>query len=104
MFKMPAVPEMIKTGESFRAETEKPLKGLAPKSKKCLYLQDVNCTAPNCKMDICANCPYGRLFSIKSVIGELFKKIVGLAVFFMKSDSVASKISKSGSSEVSGKK
>ena len=103
MFKMQGPSEVAKVLD-FKTETDKHVNSLEPKKRKCIYMKEMECTAPNCKMDICANCPYGRLFSIKYVIGELFKKIVGLAVFFMKSDSVASKISKSGSSGVTSKK
>lgn len=104
MFEISKVDEILQSPESFKTESHKLIKEPTPKGRKCIYFKDTECTAPNCKMDICANCPYGHLFTIKSVANNLFKKIVGLAIFLMKGNDVALELTKSDGASISQNK
>lgn len=101
MFEVSKIDEIIQSLKNLKTESHNLIKEPVQKGKKCIYFKDMECTAPNCKMKICANCPYGYLFTIKSLANNLFRKIVGLAIFLMKGNNAALELKKSEGTSIS---
>jgi len=55
-----------------------------PQGKRCIFDSNIECPAPNCKYEICQRCPYGYLSSFTSAVQNVYRKIVGLAIFWLK--------------------
>lgn len=53
-------------------------KDAVPK-KFCIYECGKECK-PSSKLRLCASCPHGYLYSFKYIVGNVYKKIVGLAI------------------------
>ncbi|MFA5104048.1 MAG: hypothetical protein WC527_02610 [Candidatus Margulisiibacteriota bacterium] len=50
--------------------------------KRCLYMREEECTIPDTPFTLCKTCPYGYIHCLKAVVKNIYKKIVGIAIFF----------------------
>lgn len=72
-----------KTEEGLIAHmAEKPQK----KRKRCIYMREEECAIPNTPFTLCKTCPFGYIYCFGAVVNNLYKKIVGIAMFFMNQD------------------
>ena len=53
------------------------------KRKRCIYMREEECTIPYTPFTLCKTCPYGYIYCFGAVVNNLYKKIVGIAMFFM---------------------
>ncbi len=56
---------------------------ISTKKRKCILDPTLTCIAPNCHYAICAKCPYGYLYSFSGLVRNIYRKIIGLAMFWM---------------------
>jgi hypothetical protein len=85
---VPQIEETRLSAELEEAEHRGDVRSREPQIKSCVYDKEITCTAPDCKLEICSECPYGYNASLTSSIKDVFKKIVNLAIFLAKSDDV----------------
>ena len=53
------------------------------KRKRCIYMREEECAIPITPFTLCKTCPYGYIYCFGAVVNNLYKKIVGIAMFFM---------------------
>jgi len=82
------IEEHIQRSQTTETEVRKPVQRAEVKGRKCIYYKDEICTAPDCKFKACANCPYGYMYTFSGALKDIFRRVVALAIFFIKSDDV----------------
>ena len=78
----------IERSETTQAEQHRPVRETEVKGRKCIYYKDEVCTAPDCKFKACANCPYGYKYTFAGALKDIFRRVIALSIFFVKSDDV----------------
>ena len=61
-------------------------------SKRCIYYPEYGCNVPNCKMEICANCPRGFVYSVANSIKSVYQRVTDMAIFLMEKVYANSKV------------
>ena len=85
---VPQIKEIRPSAELDETRAQNEIKASEPRKRKCAYNKEMTCQAPDCKMAICDKCPYGYSYSFSATLNDVFKKIVGMAIFLAKSDDV----------------
>ena len=55
-------------------------------AKPCKYLCDTECVAPSAWFEICKTCSYGYIYCFGSIVKNIYKKTVGLAINILSRD------------------
>jgi len=90
------VPEIheIERSETAQAELHRPVREKEVEGRECVYHKDEACTAPECKFKECAGCVYGYQYTFAGALKDIFKRVVALAIFFIKSDDLLQDVMK----------
>jgi hypothetical protein len=77
------IPEINKVFGGAEKQVNDNLQVKSTGGKKCIFDPQINCNAPNCKLDICATCPYGHIYALGYSLKNVYRKIVSTAVFLI---------------------
>ncbi len=80
--------ELTKLQNISKNEMNAPAKGPAKpdkNGKRCMFMNWENCHIPYTPFSLCKTCPYGYIYCFSAVVQNVYKKIVGIAVFFVNS-------------------
>ena len=84
---LPEIHEIEKS-ETAQAELHRPVRDEDVEGRECIYHKDEVCTAPDCKFKECAGCAYGYKYTFAGALKDIFRRIIALSIFFVKSDDV----------------
>lgn len=85
---IPQIDEIRFDTQVGQADERVNVKAAEAEKRKCVYNKDTVCQVPDCKMEICATCPYGKSYSFSQTVKDVFNKIISMTIFLAKSDDV----------------
>ena len=68
----------VKTRQAVENE-DQPFKKKKSTGKMCIYMNNTECV-PTAGFKLCKTCPYGYIYCFGIMVGNVYKKIIGLAI------------------------